>query len=127
MALVTRWHVENRIVLSALIGNISIEELMAESRIIAPMVTNGKAPVHVIVDTTKMGRSPTNLMQVKDTVPYLKYPNMGVMVIIGGNNPLVRFMSTAIGQLLGVRLRVTGSLDEAEALLRQLDATLAAQ
>ena len=89
----------------------------------AKFLSEGTAPVHLVVDVTGLTAVPTNLRQNTSMGGYLRHPALGWTVLVGGN-VLVNFMVSVIGQVFKFRYSKRETLEEAIAYLTAQDQSL---
>ncbi len=119
------WLVEGRIVYVKLDGKLTFEKIHAISKAIVTHLDAGQPPyVHVLIDNQDMTSHPQTLNKLREATRFLKHPNLGWFIIFGSDNPLLRFFSSVITQLAGVRWRVLGTRTEALSFLQEVDQTL---
>ncbi len=123
MAFETKWVDEKRIIYTRLTGTLTSQEAQEMSDTHARFLSEGIAPVHLIVDVTGLSGVPTNLRQNTSMGGYLRHPSLGWTVLIGGN-VLVNFMVSVIGQVFKFRYSKRDSFDDAIAYLSAQDQTL---
>jgi hypothetical protein len=124
MAFETTWADEKRIIYTKLSGTLTSQEAQDMSDTHAKYLSEGTAPVHLIVDVTGLSGVPTNLRQNTSMGGYLRHPALGWTVLIGGN-VLVNFMVSVIGQVFKFRYSKRESFEDAIAYLISQDQTLA--
>ena len=86
-------------------------------------LSSGVAPVHIVVDLTRMETIPTNLKQNMSMGDYLRHPNLGWTVLVGGN-VLVNFMLSILSQVFQMKYTKRETVEEALAFLAEHDPTL---
>jgi hypothetical protein len=120
------WYLEKRVILAILDGDMTLEASYAVSDSVAQHLEQGLAPVHLVVDTTTLGKYPNSLKEIRNVSSrYMANPNLGRIVVVSAANPVTRFIASTLTQLAGIRLRLVDTLDEALMTLKQVDETLA--
>jgi hypothetical protein len=119
----TTWIEDKRVILTELWGTLTTEEAQEMSDAHAKYLSQGIAPVHLIVDVTQLGGIPSNLRQNSSMGGYLRHPSLGWTVLVGGS-VLVNFMVSVIGQIFKFHYSKRESLEEAGAYLASQDPTL---
>jgi SpoIIAA-like len=119
----TSWADDKRIIYTKLTGTLTAQEAQEMSDTHAKFLSEGTAPVHLVVDVTGLSGVPTNLRQNTSMGGYLRHSALGWTVLIGGN-VLVNFMVSVIGQVFKFRYSKRETLDEALAYLIAQDQTL---
>ena len=79
-------------------------------------------PVHIITDARNMEQFPTTVSSVRSALKQLA--PFGIDIIIGFDNPIVRFIASVISKLSKFEVRMVKDMDEALATLSQLDPSL---
>ncbi len=123
MPMNSQWLEENRIVYTQLIGQLSSAEALEMSAAHENFLKTGSAPVHIVVDLTRMEAIPTNLKQNLSMGSYLRDPALGWVVLIGAN-VVVNFMLSVLSQAFHIRYARRESVDDALNFLRTNDPTL---
>jgi hypothetical protein len=122
------WYVPGRVVQAIFTGTITLEEAEAASAKTAEFIQEGQPPlVHLIADTTKMDRFPTNLNLLnRSASKHLWQPKLGWTIVISTNST-TRWISGIITQVARVRFRMFPTLSEGVKFLADQDATLREQ
>lgn len=82
----------------------------------------GSAPVHAIIDASGMTGYPRSLKVLQQsTAISVKHPNIGWVILIGFDNPLIKFLSTAVSQVLGVKFKQVETFEQAKEVLKRVD------
>jgi len=123
MAYETSWADDKRIIYTKLSGILTSKEAQEMSDTHAKFLSEGTAPVHLVVDVTGLTAVPTNLRQNTSMGGYLRHPSLGWTVLVGGN-VLVNFMVSVIGQVFKFRYSKRETLEDAIAYLVAQDQTL---
>ncbi len=119
------WHLEKRVLMVKLFGILTDQESTEVGEINSRHLQEGTAPIHIIVDTSKMEKFPTNLRQNSQFMGYLSTPSLGWVVVIGiANNMLARFAVSVISQVIHFRLAQRDNMTEAIKYLESQDSTL---
>lgn len=125
MAFKSHWYVDNRVVFTEVSGQFSLDELASFTEAIINYLDEGQAPVHCIGDMSQMTSFPTQVNQVLKTAKtFMKHPNMGVLIIVGQGNPIMKFVGSMVSQATKVEFYVTETETEAIERLNRLDSTL---
>ncbi len=124
MAFRTTWIEDKRIIYTELLGTLTSQEAQEMSDTHAKFLNEGTAPVHLIVDVTRLGAVPTSLRQNTSMGGYLRHPSLGWTVLIGGS-VLVNFMVSVIGQVFKFHYSKRENLENAMTYLISQDASLA--
>lgn len=103
MAHSVEWYRESRIIFSTVGGNLEFDELIEWGNQIQQHLNGGHAPVHLLVDVSQMTRYPTNVLQIRNSLPFLGNPALGQVMLIGGSsslNTLARVVTALSGKPL---------------------------
>jgi hypothetical protein len=126
MPFTTQWLQENRIIRTQLVGKLSEQEAREMSEAHANFLDKGTAPIHLVVDVTKLDSIPINLRQNTSMGEYLRHPSLGWTVLVGGST-LVNFMVSVLGQVFHMKQARRESVEEAITFLAMQDETVAAK
>jgi hypothetical protein len=119
------WYVEGRVILEEAYGDVTIDELIRfNAEVTQLIVEKGIAPVHVIVDLTKVEKYPPSLREVLGTMRQKHPEKVGWMLIVT-ENPVLRFVASTIFQLARLKLRTFTTLQQAKGFLAEMDETVA--
>jgi hypothetical protein len=116
--------IAKRVILVDVYGEVSLKEirrLKAESIL---MLGQGQAPVHRIIDTTKITTIPHDWQNTATAVLDGKRVPQGGMIIVVFNNKAVRFLSEPIFMVLRLEVRFAATIEEALEMLCWHDPTL---
>lgn len=125
MAAKMSWYFGSKVVLCALSGRVTPDDLKQIDNQAAQYLNQGKAPVHVFVDVRKLEKFPRNLFQVKTILQTLRSRPLGWEVLIGRQTLLVRFVAWLVAQASGTHLQMVDTLEQAVAFLSRIDPELA--
>lgn len=119
------WYIEGRIVQAIFTGEITFQEAEVASELTAQYIQNGQPPlVHLIADTTRLERFPTNLNLLnRSASKHLWQPKLGWTIVISTNST-TRFISGIITQVARVRFRMFPTLEDGLAFLEDQDSSL---
>ena len=124
MAYKVEWFVEKRIISGQFSDVISLSEARESSEQIALLVSSGTAPVHLIADLRDMLHSPTGVHSTREfTASYFNHPNMGWVVVIGGN-VIAQFMITVLNRITSMKIQKANTYEDALTVLKGLDSSL---
>jgi hypothetical protein len=120
------WYVEGRIVQATFTGEMTLQEAELASELTAQYIQKGQPPsVHLIADTTRLERFPTNLNLLnRSASKHLWQPKLGWTIVISTNST-TRFISGIITQVARVRFRMFPTLEDGLAFLEDQDSSLA--
>lgn len=119
------WYVPGRVVLAEFIGTITPEEAQAASAQTAEFIQKGEPPlVHLIADTTRLERFPTNLNLLnRSASKHLWQPKLGWTIVVSTNST-TRWISGIITQVARVRFRMFPTFGDGVRFLADQDPTL---
>lgn len=122
------WYVPGRVVQAIFIDTITPEEAEAASDMTAQFIQEGAPPmVHLIADTTRLERFPTNLNLLnRSASKHLWQPKLGWTIVISTNST-TRWISGIITQVARVRFRMFPTLEDGIRFLADQDSTLREQ
>lgn len=125
MAYEISWYIPKRVVHATFMGEITLAEAEAASELTAQLIGEGDPPlVHLIADTTRLERFPTNLNLLnRSASKHLWQPKLGWTIVISTNST-TRFISGIITQVARVRFRMFPTLNDGLSFLTDQDATL---
>src|SRR5690349_20430723 len=107
------WYVEGRVILEEAYGDVTVEELVSFNAEVTSLIANeGIAPVHVIVDLSKVEKYPSSLREVLGTMRQKNPEKVGWMLIVT-ESPIMRFIASTIFQIARLRLRTFSTLAQA--------------
>lgn len=117
------WYEENEIVFTELIGDFSVDEMIAVNKEYAETYfSNSNRIVHLIVDLQGMSNYPKNLGLIRDVSKQTaQQEGLGWIILIGADNPFVKFLGSTVFQLLHVNCKIVGTLEEAENILKRIE------
>lgn len=119
------WYIPGRVVQAIFTGEISLHDAEAASELTAQFLQSGDPPlVHLIADTTKLDRFPTNLNLLnRSASKHLWQPKLGWTIVISTNST-TRFISGIITQVARVRFRMFPTIEDGLKFLADQDVTL---
>jgi hypothetical protein len=120
------WQQPRRVIYERFYDAITIEELTSIQQEFFQYLLDGDAPVHSIIDLSAVKSYPKSINQVRQALSPDKTGKGGRVVIVVGSNPIMRFITSMISQIVFKDAQFTfcTSLDEAFAYLRQMDTTV---
>jgi SepF-like predicted cell division protein (DUF552 family) len=120
-----QWYVEGRVILEEAFGDVTIEELVRfNAEVTALIVNEGIAPVHVIVDLSKVEKYPSSLREVLGTMRQKNPEKVGWMMIVT-ESPVMRFVASTVFQLARLKLRTFATMQQAKMFLAEIDESVA--
>jgi len=118
------WLVADHVVMLQLFGSYSAELLEEQTRNVAEHISQGTAPVYLIVDTTGATSMPKNLKEPIGILGSHRLNHKTRSVIFITDNSLFRFIGNVAGKFIGVEFRAVESLEEAIETLLRIDPSL---
>lgn len=108
-------------------GNLSLDELkQLDYCIVRDYLNQAESLVHVFVDVREMKDFPRNLIQVREAVKLsFKHSSMGWEILVGHQNPIVRFLASVVCQMSDINLHMVNTPEEGFAFLATLEPELA--
>jgi hypothetical protein len=117
------WHLNQRIILTVISGDVTVDDLKQASIETNRLVRAGIPLVHEVIDMRAMTSYPTRINDLAWLVPYLKETNLGWLIVVT-QNPIVRFLSNTLSQVASSRMRSFMTPQEAFDFLAYVDSTL---
>ncbi|GEM_PF-1871847 len=116
-----RWHIKGRVLLVMGSGDLSLQafQQLASTEFPDQIITE---KLHVILFSDEIKSAPPMQQLAKLNVP----ENRGWIVFVSeDNNPIGRFIASVAVQLLNLDMRIKPTLEDAQALLKRADVSLA--
>lgn len=117
------WMVQQRLMHIELFGNMTLDELRAVAQESIAYTQAGIAPVHAVIDQSRVERVPISLSTLVNSMTIGVQPNSGVSVLVGGSR-FTRYITQMLYQLVRLDMRQAEDIDQAIAVLQRLDETL---
>ncbi len=119
------WYVEGRVSLGRDWGDHTLEEMQASNRISLEHIRSGKPPVHLMFDTLEVTSLPKSyLPMLREIESFRHEPNMGWTIMIT-HSSVLHFFGVLSSNLIKQPFTAVKSYEEANAVLRRVDPTLA--
>src|SRR5687767_7889598 len=115
-----KWLVSPRIILAYSEGSQDIDDVRLNNQEIKALLDSGQAPVHLVFQAVNLKSSPTNIQELKNSLDFLRHPNLGWIISVG-SNPVLNFVSVIVTNLFRINMRQANSLEDAINWLKQLD------
>jgi len=119
------WTQDKRIIHCRLFGAFDLEMVNEASNKVEVFINEGQPLVHLIVDMEGLQSFPTNVTKLNAMNQYLKHPNMGWVIVVGGSS-LTKFLVNVLSQIIKFRVAQRATMSEALDFLRKQDSTLSA-
>lgn len=118
----TFWYKENEIVFTEVVGEFTVAEMVSMNQeYVENYFTGDGRKTHLIADLRAMDNYPKNLAQIRDaTKMTASQEGLGWIILIGTDNPFVKFMATTVFQLVRVNCKIVATLEDAEDLLERV-------
>jgi len=117
------YYIDKRVIYIPFEGDITAEDGLALSNYAIELIRSGIAPVHYIADARNLKSIKLNLKQLSDASTFLREPNLGWVIVLGGS-PVARFLSSAIMQVKHKNFHFGDSVEDAITTLRRVDTDL---
>lgn len=121
------WYHENKVVYAAVSGNFTVAEFEDYGEeLIERFLDPASRPIHIISDVSEMQKFPTQVWTaIRATEPWLRHPNLGhIILLTPGSNAMLRFLLSAVNQVVSIRYHVCETPEEGFVLLQQMDENL---
>jgi hypothetical protein len=119
----TSWYIQDQILFTRLHGDITLEEIEEFSLENSAMIKDSPAPIvntfFVLEEITDYPKNIVSLARVVNREEF-RQPKLGWVVIVGIKNAFLRFLVSSTNQLLGHRLRMFDTQEEATAFLEHI-------
>lgn len=123
----SNWIEDGKIAYIELIGDFDEEGVTKFNTFWAEnYLSKGNPPVHTIIDASGLTNYPKNLGMLREGSSIsVKHPHAGWVLMVGfSSNPVLKFLSSAVSQVLGVKFKQVESLDDAKDVLRRINDTV---
>ena len=118
-----KWYdAKKRVILISVIGEFTLQESSDSSVEIRNYINEGTPPIHLIGDLTKLKQAPKSIAELRKAQGNLN--SLASTIIVGANNPMIRFMANVFAKLGGYEVRTVDSVDQAAEVISRLDPTL---
>ena len=118
------WIVEERVMLTRLIGHLTVEDMAANAQRGTIMIDSGVAPVYSLVDASLIEHFPLKLNEMKGLTEQGSSDNLGWIIIYGIPNRILAFLATTFVQVIGKNYKVVNTLEDALEFIRNREGTL---
>lgn len=116
------WYEPSRVILIRTVGDLSAEELSQSGDALRKYIEAGDIPIHLIADLSQLGKVPTSIAEIRKALGSLN--KLSSSIIVGANNPVIKFMASVFAKLGGYEVRTVSSIDEAIEVITRLDPSL---
>lgn len=115
------WLIENRVLLTRMIGSITVEDMTISAERGTAMIAAGIDPVYSLVDMTELTGFPVKLSELSAVFKQPSDEKLGWIIIYGIPNRFVNFLATTFAQLSGKHYKVVDTQAEALRLVDHLE------
>ncbi len=123
----TRWFVENKIIITDFIGDISLDDLKSSGMQVMQLLEQSDSPlVHLITNETDLLSLPSSIKEMSESSPFMKHPQMGWMIMYGSEDRLAKFKAAIVTGIVQTRHRRFLTLQESLEFLVAMDKSLPA-
>jgi hypothetical protein len=120
------WYVQDRVIFCQVEGEVTADDLRSMNDQMRTLAEKGQAPVHIILEFTRLKTFPKQLTQLRDVAHILRHRAVGWILAVGGQNPLFTFIGTMVAQIGGkTQFRMVNSVESAYSHIQEWDDTLA--
>ncbi len=121
MPVENEWYVEGRIVITRLIGTVTVDEMLASGDRGTVMIESGQAPVYSLVDVSRMDQFPTRLVDIKRISEQGGSDKLSRIILFGVANRFVHFLANMFSQFIKSDYALVDSLEDALVLVEQME------
>jgi hypothetical protein len=118
------WIIEDRVMLTRLIGHITIEDMIANAQQGTIMIESGVAPVYSLVDASLIEQFPLKLNEMKSLTEQGSSDKLGWIIIYGIPNRVLAFLATTFVQVIGKNYKVVATREDALEFIRNREGNL---
>jgi hypothetical protein len=118
------WYIQNRVILIVMEADVTMDGIQEMNTDIVALLESGNPPVHVIFEASKMNVHPSKVVDLVNTLTFLKHPNLGWDLTIAPNR-LVKFLGTVVNNITGAKqVQFVDTIEEGMARLKKLDTSI---
>jgi hypothetical protein len=120
------WQQPRRVIYERFYDKVTLEEMTAIQQRFLAYLEEGDPPIHAVIDLSGVRDFPKSIHDIRKGLVFTGTTRLGRVVIITGNNPVIKFISSVISQLIlkNARFELLNSLDDAVRYLRERDDTV---
>jgi len=126
MAYELSWVTPSRVLRIELENEVTIEEMTHLVANTHTYVNAGQAPVHILIDATRLLNKPVNFQEFTKMSKTMSNPSTGWWVLMNPGK-MVWFAASILSKLLQIKLKSAQSTEEALTILSRVDLTLDTQ
>jgi hypothetical protein len=123
MAYELAWRVEGRLIYLRVWDIMPLIEAHEAVEKITESLNQGNPPIHIIVDMRELRFSPTGIQANLRLNSYLRHPNVGWLVTVGGT-PLTQFIANVVRKFYPIKMHHSDSLEASLEFLQRKDPSL---
>ena len=121
----TRWLVENKIIITDFVGDVTLDELKSNAMMVAKLLDESTSPlVHLLTNETDLISLPISIKQLSESSPFMEHPRMGWMIMYGNEDRLSKFKAAIVTGITKTRHRRFLTLEESLEFLVSVDKSL---
>ena len=126
MAYELSWVIPSRVLLIELEGTVPTDEMIRLNSESLAHVDAGQAPVHILIDATKLNNTQVNLHELSQLSKTMHHDGIGWLILI---NPakMVSFATSIVSKLLQKKMKSAESIEEALTILQKVDFSIETQ
>jgi len=125
MAVQSRWLVQGQVIITDLVGDLSLEDIQTGSQQVVDLLNESELDkVHIIGNQTEMGSIPISLKLFTEAAGFMRHPKLDWFMMYPSENQFARFMASMTSNLAGINHRQVATLEEALTVLTRLDPNL---
>lgn len=113
MPVINEWYVEGKIILTRLVGDVTLEELEQSSAVGTEMIASGDIFVFGVVDMTDLKKFPRSLTDLRHLASLPRSDKLRWIIVCGIPNPIVNFLATSFAHFINTSYKFVKTRDEA--------------
>ena len=119
------WTEEQTVIYFEIIGDFTKEEMLeACYRLRDEFLSATTTKTNMLIDAQNVTKHPQDLRMLNEaTKIYSSHPNLGRMIFLGIGNPITRYITNVLFQIVGAQFRTVHNLEEALEVLRLTEAS----
>jgi len=128
MSISINWLLSDQVIYSRADGDVSLEDLAYLSNSVDKLCQQTPAAsIHHIIDLTRLGKIPLNLVQIQ-AATRSDQPNLKLvwLIVLHTGTPIIQFLLTSLSHFFNFKFRIFRTLEEGWEFLHQNDERLPA-
>ncbi|MCU0498969.1 MAG: hypothetical protein MUF87_16580 [Anaerolineae bacterium] len=117
------WLQEQRVICCQYHQQVSLDELRETDHLTHEKLTQNGPNTHLILDASDLKKFPLDVGAITKSVSFYRNANLGYCLLITNSN-IVNLLGATITHVIGKRLMIVRSREEAILKLQQLDSTV---